>query len=68
MLALACRSCASAPPPYLQRNSAISERRDSGLATMGLASAVVVQVGVPEEEDDKRLVGPGFMLADRNGD
>ena len=44
------------------------ERRDGGLATVGLASPVVVQVGVPKEEDDKCLVGPGFMLADRIGD
>ena len=49
-------------------SSAISKSRDSCLATVGLASAVVVQVGVPKEEDDKRLVGPGFMLADRIGD
>ena len=49
-------------------SSVILERRDSGLATVGLASAVVVQVGVPEEEDNKRLVRPRFLLADRIGD
>jgi hypothetical protein len=46
-------------------SSAISKSRDSCLATVGLASAVVVQVGVPEEEDNKRLVRPSFMLADK---
>lgn len=49
-------------------SSTILERRDGGLATMGLASAVVVQVGVPKEEDDKRLVRPRYVLADRIGD
>jgi hypothetical protein len=49
-------------------SSAILECRDSGLASVGLASAVVVQVGVPEEEDNKRLVRPRVLLADRIGD